>query len=66
MASTDTSDTPDTLDGYTKEGGTAEPNGLDRDIQIFAAAHPKMKTETIAKKFGQPKNVVAEILGRDK
>jgi hypothetical protein len=59
-------DGPDTLEGYEKEGGTPEPNGLDLEIQMFAAANPKCSTERIAKKFGQPREVVARLLGRDK
>jgi hypothetical protein len=73
IESTISPDTPDTLDGLEKRVQPyphVSPNGLDANglelaIQMFAAANPKWGTSRIAKKFGQPREVVARILGRD-
>lgn len=65
-------DTPDGLDGYREKGqpappnGQADPNDLDDAIRAYAVTNPKKSIASIAKYFGQPKAIVAELLGRDR
>jgi hypothetical protein len=70
--SPDTPDAPDGSDGDEKgEDLSAAPNGadlieLDVEIARFGAANPTWTTERIARRFGQPRDVVARLLGRDR
>jgi putative DNA primase/helicase len=71
-------DTPDTPDASEGPGAEEEPpasdarrNGerslsqIDRDIITFAETNPNRTIASIARHFGQPKVVVAELLGRN-
>jgi len=74
--SADTVDTADGSDGYREEqqeaasngaarpNGQAEPDDIDDEIRAYAKANPKKTLAAIAKRFGQPRAVVAELLGR--
>jgi hypothetical protein len=71
-SSADTADTADGLDGYGKEkagaafngNGAVDPGDIDAEIRAYAAAHAKKSIAAIAKHFGQPRALVAELLGR--
>jgi hypothetical protein len=52
--------------GDTRNDRERRLSQIDRDIVAFAEANPKHSLTSIAKHFGQPKAVVAELLGRDK
>ena len=46
--------------------GVDEPEDLDDAIRAYAVTNQKKSLASIAKYFGQPKAVVAELLGRDR
>jgi hypothetical protein len=71
--SLDTVDTVDDLDGQREQQDRDDPvpngadlSGLDLEIAVFGAANPKWATGRIAKRFGQPRDVVARLLGRER